>query len=108
VAFRFIAGNEHPDHDTIASFRRRFLKQIQALFVEVLKLAHEMGVLRLGTVALDGTKVHGIGALHWPGGDGRMAFHFLGPGHLDAAQAQRRSPSPHSKDVIQGAELAGL
>lgn len=53
VAFRFIAGNEHPDHDTIASFRRRFLKQIEGLFVEVLKLAREMGVLKLGTVALD-------------------------------------------------------
>jgi Transposase domain (DUF772) len=51
VAFRFIAGNEHPDHDTIASFRRRFLKQIEGLFVEVLKLAREMGVLKLGTVA---------------------------------------------------------
>src|ERR1700704_6294521 len=50
VAFRFIAGNEHPDHDTIASFRRRFLKQIEALFVEVLKLAREIGVLKLGTV----------------------------------------------------------
>jgi transposase len=58
VAFRFIAGNEHPDHDTIATFRRRFLTQIQALFVEVLKLAREMGVLKLGTVALDGTKIH--------------------------------------------------
>ena len=41
VAFRFIAGNEHPDHDTIATFRRRFLKLITALFVEVLKLARE-------------------------------------------------------------------
>ena len=46
VAFRFIAGNEHPDHDTIATFRRRFLKQIEALFVEVPKLAREMGLLR--------------------------------------------------------------
>ena len=43
VAFRFIAGNEHPDHDTIATFRRRFLKQIETLFVEVLKLAREDG-----------------------------------------------------------------
>jgi transposase len=64
VAFRFIAGNEHPDHDTIASFRRRFLKQIEALFVEVLKLAREMGVLQLGTVALDGTKVHANASRH--------------------------------------------
>jgi hypothetical protein len=64
VAFRFIAGNEHPDHDTIASFRRRFLKQIEALFVEVLKLAREMGVLKLGTVALDGTKIHANASRH--------------------------------------------
>ena len=45
VAFRFIAANDHPDHDTIATFRRRFLKDIEALFVEVLLLAREMGVL---------------------------------------------------------------
>ncbi len=64
VAFRFIAGNEHPDHDTIASFRRRFLKQIEGLFVDVLKLAHEMGVLKLGTVALDGTKIHANASRH--------------------------------------------
>jgi transposase len=43
VAFRFIAANQHPDHDTIASFRRRFLKQIEALFVQVLVMAREMG-----------------------------------------------------------------
>ena len=41
VAFRFIAANDHPDHDTIAMFRRRFLEEIAALFVEVLQLAHE-------------------------------------------------------------------
>jgi transposase len=64
VAFRFIAGNEHPDHDTIASFRLRFLKQIEGLFVEVLKLAREMGVLKLGTVALDGTKIHANASRH--------------------------------------------
>src|ERR1039457_1056875 len=56
VAFRFIAGNEHPDHDTIAAFRKRFLGQIEALFVEVLQLARTMGMLKLGTVALDGTE----------------------------------------------------
>jgi transposase len=58
VAFRFITANDHPDHDTIAAFRRRFLPQITALFVQVLSLAREMGVLKLGTVALDGTKIH--------------------------------------------------
>jgi hypothetical protein len=44
VAFRFIAGNEHPNHDTIAAFRKRFLPQIEALFVKVLKLARTMKV----------------------------------------------------------------
>ena len=64
VAFRFIAANEHPDHDTIATFRRRFLKQIEALFVQVLGVAREMGVLKLGTVALDGTKIHAGASRH--------------------------------------------
>ncbi len=64
VAFRFIAGNEHLDHDTIATFRRWFLKPIEALFVEVLKLAREMGRLKLGTAGLDGTKVHANATRH--------------------------------------------
>jgi transposase len=46
VAFRFIAANDHPDHDTIATFRRRFLKEIEGLFVQVLELAREMGISR--------------------------------------------------------------
>jgi transposase len=64
VAFRFIAANEHPDHDTIATFRRRFLKDIEGLFVRVLELAREMGMLKLGTVALDGTKIHANASRH--------------------------------------------
>jgi transposase len=64
VAFRFIAANDHPDHDTIADFRRRFLPQIEKLFVQVLGVAREMGVLKLGTVALDGTKIHANASRH--------------------------------------------
>src|ERR1700676_3245025 len=64
VAFRFIAANDHPDHDTIATFRRRFLKEIEALFVKVLLLAREVGVLKMGTVALDGTKIHANASRH--------------------------------------------
>ena len=64
VAFRFIAVNDHPDHDTIAAFRRRFLPAIEKLFVEVLLLARAAGVLKLGTVALDGTKVHANASRH--------------------------------------------
>ena len=64
VAFRFIAANQHPDHDTIAAFRRRFLKQIGTVFVQVLMLARQMGVLKLGTVALDGTKIQANASRH--------------------------------------------
>lgn len=64
VAFRFIAANEHPDHDTIATFRRRFLKDIEGLFVQVLLLAREMGLLKMGTVGLDGTKIHANASRH--------------------------------------------
>lgn len=64
VAFRFIAANDHPDHDTIAAFRRRFLGEIEGLFVQVLLLAREAGLLKLGTVALDGTKIHANASRH--------------------------------------------
>jgi hypothetical protein len=64
VAFRFIAANNHPDHDTIATFRRRFLKEIEWLFVQVLLLAREMGVLKIGTIGLDGTKIHANASRH--------------------------------------------
>lgn len=64
VAFRFIAANDHPDHDTIAAFRRRFLAEIEGLFVQVLLLAREAGLLKLGTVALDGTKLHANASRH--------------------------------------------
>jgi transposase len=64
VAFRFVAANQHPDHDTIATFRRRFLPRIEELFVQVLGVAREMGVLKLGTVALDGTKIHANASRH--------------------------------------------
>jgi transposase len=56
--FRYIAGNLHPDHDTIASFRKTFLPDLQDLFVQVLLLAQTMGVLKLGNISIDGTKIH--------------------------------------------------
>jgi len=64
VAFRYVAANQHPDHDTIAAFRKRFLKELSALFVEILRFAQQMGVLKLGKVSLDGTKVHANASKH--------------------------------------------
>lgn len=64
IAFRYLAANTHPDHDTIATFRRRFLPQFEALFVQVLLLAREMKLLKLGRIALDGTKVKANASKH--------------------------------------------
>jgi transposase len=64
VAFRFIATNTQPDHDSIATFRRRFLPQIEALFVQVLMLAREMKCLKLGNISLDGTRIAANASKH--------------------------------------------
>ena len=64
VAFRFIAAGSHPDHDTLATFRRRFLDELAGIFVQVLELAQEMKLLKLGTISLDGTKVHANASRH--------------------------------------------
>jgi len=64
VAFRFISGNTHPDHDTIAYFRKRFLLQIEKLFVQILAFAYEMGLLKIGKVSIDGSKVNANASKH--------------------------------------------
>jgi transposase len=64
VAFRFITGDTHPDHDTIATFRKRFLKELEGLFVQMLVLAKVTGLLRLGHVSLDGTKLKANASKH--------------------------------------------
>lgn len=64
VAFRFVAANDHPDHDTIASFRKRFLPLLEPLFVQILLIAHQMGCLKLGKVSLDGTKIKANASKH--------------------------------------------
>ena len=58
IPFRFVAGGLHPDHDTIANFRKAFLSEIKTLFAQVLLVAKESGVLTLGDISLDGTKIH--------------------------------------------------
>jgi len=57
VAFRFITADSHPDHDTIATFRRRFLKELEGLFVQILVVAKALGLFKMGNVSLDGTKI---------------------------------------------------
>ena len=72
VAFRYITGDEHPDHDTIANFRKRFLGELEGLFKQVLEMAAELGTLRLGRVSLDGTKMQGNASKHKAGGGANL------------------------------------
>lgn len=72
VAFRVLAGENFPAHRTIAEFRQRHLQAFQDLFVQVLQVAREAGLLRLGTVAVDGTKVKASASKHKAMSYGRM------------------------------------
>ena len=58
MPFHFLAGGLHPDHDTIANFRKTFLPDLKDLFVHILLYAQAIGVLTLGNISLDGTKIH--------------------------------------------------
>lgn len=64
VAFRYLAADEHPDHDTIADFRKEHLANLAQLFVQVLRLCQQAGLVKLGHVALDGTKVKANASKH--------------------------------------------
>lgn len=64
VAFRYLAADEHPDHDTIAAFRQEHLGALSELFVQVLRLCQQAGLVKLGHVALDGTKVKANASKH--------------------------------------------
>mgnify|MGYP001463964783 CR=1 FL=1 len=64
VAIRYICGNEHPDHDTIATFRKRFLPKLENLFVQILLLAQQIGFAQVGQVNIDGTKMKANASKH--------------------------------------------
>jgi len=64
IAYRYLCANSHPDHDTIASFRKRFLKELEGYFVEILMIGQAMGLVNLGTVSLDGTKIKANASKH--------------------------------------------
>lgn len=93
IAFRYIAVNEQPDHDSLCAFRQRFLKEIEVLFVQVLCIARQMKLLKLGTIALDGTKVHANASRH----------SALSYGHAQKIEAQLES---EVKAMLARAEAA--
>ena len=93
VAFRYIAANEQPDHDSLCTFRKRFLKEIEALFVQLLCIARQMKLLKLGAIALDGTKIHANASRH----------SALSYGHAQKIEAQLQA---EVKELLARAEAA--
>lgn len=72
ISFRVITADQHPDHDTIAEFRKRHLKALSGLFVQALLLCRQVGLVKLGHVSLDGTKVKANASKHKAMSYGRM------------------------------------
>ena len=64
IAFRYICANEHPDHDSINTFRQRFREEISGLFTQILLIAQEAKWLKMGTISLDGTKIKANASKH--------------------------------------------
>lgn len=109
VAFRYITANQHPEHDTISDFRLRFLPQLEAIFAQVLLIASESGLLKVGRVSVDGTKIRANASKH----------HALSYGHAtklerrikaEVTRLMRRAAQADSSDQNDGinipAELA--
>ena len=98
VAFRYIAAGTHPDHDTLATFRRRFLDELAGLFVQVLELAQEMKLLKLGSVCLDGTKMHANASRH----------SALSHGHIQKLESQLKAEVQDLLALAESADQANI
>jgi len=94
VAFRFVAANEHPDHDTLNTFRKRFLKEIEVLMVQVLMIARTMGMLKLGNIALDGSKIKANASKH----------SALSYGHIKQLEAQLQGEVAKLMELAEAAD----
>lgn len=94
LAFRFIACDQHPDHDTLATFRRRFGEQFAAIFVQVLQVACENQLSRFGTVSLDGTKIHANASRH----------RVLSYGYAEKIEAQLKAEVQEMLELAEAAD----
>ena len=94
LAFRFIACDQHPDHDTLATFRRRFGEHFSAIFVQVLQVACENQLTRFGTVSLDGTKIHANASKH----------SALSYGHAEKIEAQLKAEVQEMLELAEAAD----
>lgn len=98
LAFRFIACDQHPDHDTLATFRRRFGEQFADAFVQVLQVARENQLSRFGTVSLDGTKIHANASRH----------SALSYGHAEKIEAQLKAEVQEMLALAEAADRSSV
>ena len=98
LAFRFIACDQHPDHDTLATFRRRFGEQFVDAFVQVLQVARENQLSRFGTVSLDGTKIHANASRH----------SALSYGHAQKIEAQLKTEVQEMLKLAEAADRSSV
>jgi hypothetical protein len=98
LAFRYIACNRHPDHDTLAHFRKRFGGEFEAAFVQVLQVARENQLSRFGTVSLDGTKIHANASRH----------SALSDGHAERIEAQLKVEVEELMKLAEAADQSWL
>jgi len=98
LAFRFIACDQHPDHDTLANFRRRFGQEFAAIFVQVLQVARENQLSRFGTVSLDGTKMRANASRH----------SALSHGHAVKIEAQLKAEVQEMLKLAEAADRSAV
>jgi len=98
LAFRFISCDQHPDHDTLARFRRRFGEQFASIFVQVLQVARENQLSRFGTVSLDGSKIHANASRH----------SALSYGHAEKIEAQLKGEVQQMLELAEAADQGSV
>jgi len=102
VPFRILSANQHPDHDTIASFRQRHLKALSELFVQVFRLCQKAGLVKLGHVSLDGTKIRANASKHKAMSYGRMEKKVVELEAEVAALLKRAESTDAEEDALYG------
>jgi transposase len=106
IPFRFLAGGWHPDHDTIAHFRRTFLGEVTALFAQVLVIAHELGLLQLGNISLDGSKIHADASKSQAVSYGRL-LQLEGRLRLEVEELMTLAEQADQENLPQGLNVEG-
>jgi transposase len=104
VAVRYLCANHHPDHDTICEFRRQNRELFERCLVQVLLMAKEAGVLRVGSIALDGTRLAGAGAKN---AVRRLSDIEAELGELGAELLAQAEVADATEDHAQGTQLPG-